>query len=173
MDTPTLKVKHVEATFLSKCIKLNKTGCLYSRINNDTYVVGQKVHSFFWKWSYFPMDWVRCGILSGCWDRFAGRTTLSPAFTSVREQTSLREERRLRSDGVNPMLDEDWGVTMGGLTGLGALLLLSGGLGALGQGEEIVLKCLCYGSSKCLCWKSRIRTNSDGLNLNFPAISFT
>ena len=40
---------------------------------------------------------------------------------------------------------------MGGLRGLGALLLLSGGLGALGQGEAIVLKCLCYGSSECLC----------------------
>ena len=41
---------------------------------------------------------------------------------------------------------------MGGLRGLagglGALLLLSG---ALGEGEEIVLKCLCYGSAKCLC----------------------
>ena len=36
---------------------------------------------------------------------------------------------------------------MGGLRGLvgglGALLLLSGGLGALGEGKEIVLRCLC------------------------------
>ena len=43
---------------------------------------------------------------------------------------------------------------MGGPTGLGALLLLSGGLGALGQGEEIVLECLCYGPPS-VCVESR------------------
>ena len=45
---------------------------------------------------------------------------------------------------------------MGGLRGLGALLLLSGGLGALGQGEEIVLKCLCYIDPPSVCVESRV-----------------
>ena len=122
------------------------------------------------------------GILSGLCDRFAGRSsTLHTGYLSPCRDVAVRGS--LTAKKVMEWVQRwmwTWGVIMGGLRGLAgglwglaALLLLSGGLGAWGQGEIIAQKCLYFRSSaRCLCWKSTIRSHS-GCNFNWAAISFT